>query len=58
VPNFKNTYWADPSALVTWHNVAGFTGLLTDDSNGNKIKNQTLTKNSVVPCSAVMTVSD
>jgi len=58
VPNFKNTFFNDPDALNTWHVIAGFTGTLTDNSDGNKIKNQTLTKNAVVVCSANMSVSD
>ena len=58
VPNFKNTFFENPDALNTWHVIAGFTGTLTDNSNGNVIKNQTLTKNDVVLCSSNMSVSD
>jgi hypothetical protein len=58
VPDFFNTYWNDPNALNTWHNTAGFTGTLSNDTGGKKIKRQTLAAESVVLCSSSMTVSD
>ncbi len=59
VPNFKNTFWNNPDALHTWHSVAGFTGTLTNLTEPNeKIKSQSLVKNSIVPCTSNMTVDD
>jgi hypothetical protein len=58
VPDFYHTYWADVGALQIWHDVAGFTGTLTDDTGGKKIQDQTLTAGSSQPCTSAMTVSD
>jgi Flp pilus assembly protein TadG len=58
VPDFFNTYWNDPDALHTWHVEAGFTGMLSDHSDGKRIKRQTLPAGTVVLCSSSMTVDD
>jgi hypothetical protein len=58
VPDFYHTYWNDIGALTVWHDTAGFTGTLTNDTDGKKIQNQTLTAGSVVLCSSNMTVSN
>ena len=58
VPDFYHTYWNDPNALETWQIEAGFTGVLTDSTNGKKIQTQTLTAGSSVPCYSNMTVSN
>jgi hypothetical protein len=58
VPDFFNTYWNDPDALHTWEVEAGFSGTLTDRSDGKKIKSQTLTAGTSVLCSSHMTVDD
>lgn len=57
VPNYFNTYFADPDALDTWTS-AGFTGTLTDTTGGKKIKSQTITAGSSVLCTSSMTVDD
>jgi hypothetical protein len=58
VPDFYHTYWADIGALQIWHDVAAFTGTLTDDTDGKKIQRQTLAAGSSQPCTSNMTVSD
>jgi hypothetical protein len=58
VPDFYHTYWNDIGALTVWHDTAGFTGTLTNDTDGKKIQRQTLTAGSVVLCSSNMTVSN
>lgn len=59
VPDLFNQYYnGSPGALDTWQTGAGFTGALIDDTDGKKIKSQTLTPNDVVLCSSSMTVDD
>ena len=57
VPNFFNTYFADPDALLTWDD-AGFTGALIDTTGGKKIRSQTIVAGSSVDCTSSMTVDD
>ena len=56
MPDFYHTYWNDIGALTVWHDEAGFSGTLTDESRNKKIQNQTLNAGSVVLCSSNMTV--
>jgi Flp pilus assembly protein TadG len=59
VPDFKNAYWNNVGgvpALTVWHG-QGFTGTLTDATDGHKIKSQSLTAGSSVACTSSMTVS-
>ena len=61
MPNFKNGFWNNTGgvpALQVWHDQAGFTGTLENRAGENKIKDQFLTKNDVVPCSSSMWVDD
>lgn len=61
VPDFKNGFWNNTGgvpALQVWHDQAGFTGTLTNLAGDDKIKSQSLTKDTVVLCSSSMTVDD
>jgi Flp pilus assembly protein TadG len=61
VPDFYHTFWNNVGGVPAeqvWRVTAGFTGVLTDDTDSKKIQRQTLIANSSVLCSLNMTVSN
>ena len=61
VPDFYHTFMNNVGGVPAeqvWRVTAGFTGLLTDNTDGKKIQRQTLLAGSSVPCTSDMTVSD
>ena len=59
VPDLFNQFYSgSPGALDTWQISAGFAGPLVDNTDGKKIKSQTLTAGAEVLCSSTMTVDD
>jgi hypothetical protein len=58
VPQYRHTFWNNvggQTAIQVWHG-AGFTGVLTDNTGGKKIHNQTLAALSIVTCTSNMAV--
>jgi hypothetical protein len=58
VPQYWHTFWNNvggQTAIQVWQG-AGFTGVLTDNTGGKKIQNQTLAALSIVTCTSNMAV--